>query len=281
MSTRIEGHRAKETYPTPEERCALPWVLTGRNYALRLPELSKSLTALAQDPVGGATDPPLAFRKRTSVYPIAETWPRIKRRSRSRRSLTEPSMRRRRSPRRRSMIARISGTPLVAQSRCSKRARSDARTITRSSTPGNDPEGSVPSTRVRCRGQMPWLMLGSSRGSRSPMNEGTPSRSHHAQTTFIREAPDPAGLRARVTPRPPMLPETTHRTVISGRGTISGGAVTGAVSWPACGGHAFSWWCCSVSARPGARPVPPRAQRPARPPRRKGEPSPACSCPSW
>jgi hypothetical protein len=61
------------------------------------------------------------------------------------------------------------------------------------------------------------VMVGSSRGSRSPMNAGVPSRSHHAQTTFIREAPDPAGLRARVTPRPPMLPEVGHRTGISGR----------------------------------------------------------------
>ena len=59
------------------------------------------------------------------------------------------------------------------------------------------------------RGQMPWLIVGSSRGSRSPRKAGAPSRSHHAQTIFMRTDPDATDLRGLTVPRPPMLPELT------------------------------------------------------------------------
>ena len=160
-------------------------------------------------------------------------------------------MRRRRSPSRRSMIARISGTPLVAQSRCSKSARSDGRTMTRSATPGNDPEGIVPRSWVKCRGQMPCVMVRSSSGSRSPSNAGAPSRSHHAQTILIRGALDRTAQGTPMTSCWTYATRTDLREGLlryerrsaqnrSGRKPAEGPG--GAVCWPACdGGRPLCW----------------------------------------
>jgi hypothetical protein len=124
---------------------------------------------------------------RTAVnIPSGELRPgRIRRVATRRRSSVMGSCVDRRSRTRRSTITFTPGTCANDHVRCSYRAVSFRRTTMSNAASGNDREGRASRTCIVWLAQMLCVSCGSSNGSRSPRSPGLPSRTHHAQTTFI------------------------------------------------------------------------------------------------
>jgi hypothetical protein len=110
---------------------------------------------------------------------------RIRRVATCRRSSVMGSWVDRRSPTLRSTITFTPGTRANDHTRCSYSAVSSRRTAMSNAASGNDREGRASRTCVVWLAQMLCVGCGSSNGSRSPRSPGLPSRTHHAQTTFI------------------------------------------------------------------------------------------------